>query len=290
MVYLLCSILGSVSVGVLFKYLKRFPVSVFEIIILNYVVTSLLSFFIFKVDISSFSLDMPIVTIFVLALLLPTIFVAQFYSITYAGLIKTDIAQRLSLLIPILAAIFIFKEELTNLRYMALAVGLTSVFFILHKPQGNSKAISNKSSFYLLSIFVGFGVIDIFFKKLALYAAIPYTQSLFYVFFAALLVSLLFYHGIKKKNIFKTTKLNLIAGLVIGVLNFVNILFYMKAHQHFSANPTIVFAGMNFGVIFLGTLLGYTLFNEKLSKKNVFGLLLAAIAIALLVVSIEKGW
>lgn len=61
----------------------------------------------------------------------------------------------------------------------------------------------------------------------------------------------------------------------------------MKAHQHFSSNPTIVFAGMNFGVIFLGTILGYSLFKEKLSIKNVIGLLLAACAIVLLIISLQ---
>lgn len=287
MIYLLCSILGSVSVGVFFKYIKKFPLDIFAIIIINYVVTSLLSFFIFNVDVAQFSFAMPLSTVLILGFLLPTIFVAQFNAIKYAGLIKTDIAQRLSLLIPIIAAIFIFKEQLNTLRYIALGLGLVSVYFILNKGNLAKTENSNKSTFYLLSIFLGFGVIDIFFKKLALYSAIPYTQSLFYVFITALLLSLFAYTFVAKKNIFKIAKLNLVSGVFIGGLNFVNILFYMKAHQHFSSNPTIVFAGMNFGVIFLGTLLGYTLFKEKLSPKNILGLALAAVAITLLVISIR---
>lgn len=286
MIYLICSILGSVSVGVFFKYIKRYPINIFEIIIINYVVTSLLSFFIFEVDFTQISSAMPFGVILSLGILLPTIFVAQFRSIQYAGLIKTDIAQRLSLLIPILAAIFIFHEELNAMRYWALGIGLLSVYFILNKVDSSQTASSYKSTWYLLSIFLGFGIIDICFKKLALYAVIPYTQSLFYVFFTALILSLLAYTFVAKKNILKLSKLNLASGVFIGGLNFINIIFYMKAHHHFSSNPTIVFAGMNFGVIFLGTLLGYTLFKEKLSVKNIIGLVLAACAITLLVVSL----
>lgn len=286
MIYLICSILGSVSVGVFFKYIKRYPINIFEIIIINYVVTSLLSFFIFEVDFTQISSAMPFGVILSLGILLPTIFVAQFRSIQYAGLIKTDIAQRLSLLIPILAAIFIFHEELNAMRYWALGIGLLSVYFILNKVDSSQTASSNKSTWYLLSIFLGFGIIDICFKKLALYAVIPYTQSLFYVFFTAFILSLLAYTFVAKKNILKLSKLNLASGVFIGGLNFINIIFYMKAHHHFSSNPTIVFAGMNFGVIFLGTLLGYTLFKEKLSVKNIIGLVLAACAITLLVVSL----
>ncbi|EHQ44526.1 hypothetical protein [Myroides odoratus] len=287
MIYLLCSILGSVSVGVFFKYIKKYAINIFEIIIVNYVITSLLAFFIFEVDFTQISATMPFGIIAALGILLPTIFVVQFYSIKHAGLIKTDIAQRLSLLIPILAAIFIFHEALNTLRYIALGVGLVSVYFILNKGNTAKNTGSNTSSFYLLGTFLGFGVIDICFKKLALYSAIPYTQSLFYVFATALILSLVAYTIGTKKNIFKLTKLNLASGAFIGGLNFVNIIFYMKAHQHFSSNPTIVFAGMNFGVIFLGTLLGYTLFNEKLNRKNIIGLILAALAIILLVISLN---
>lgn len=287
MIYLLFSILGSVAVGVFFKYIKKYAINIFEIIIINYVITSLFSFFIFQVDFNQISVNMPWEIILALGILLPTIFVVQFYAIKHAGLIKTDIAQRLSLLIPILAAIFIFQEELNTMRYVALAVGLVSVYFILNKGNAIKTSTSNKSTYYLLGTFLGFGVIDICFKKLALYSAIPYTQSLFYVFATALILSLVAYTLGTRKNIFKIKKLNLASGIFIGGLNFVNIIFYMKAHQHFSSNPTIVFAGMNFGVIFLGTLLGYTLFNEKLNKKNIIGLALAALAITLLIISLN---
>ncbi|WP_158963423.1 EamA family transporter [Myroides fluvii] len=287
MIYLLFSILGSVAVGVFFKYIKKYAINIFEIIIINYVITSLFSFFIFQVDFNQISVNMPWEIILALGILLPTIFVVQFYAIKHAGLIKTDIAQRLSLLIPILAAIFIFQEELNTMRYVALAVGLVSVYFILNKGNAIKTSTSNKSTYYLLGTFLGFGVIDICFKKLALYSAIPYTQSLFYVFATALILSLVAYTLGTRKNIFMIKKLNLASGIFIGGLNFVNIIFYMKAHQHFSSNPTIVFAGMNFGVIFLGTLLGYTLFNEKLNKKNIIGLALAALAITLLIISLN---
>ncbi|WP_237717535.1 hypothetical protein [Myroides injenensis] len=56
----------------------------------------------------------------------------------------------------------------------------------------------------------------------------------------------------------------------------------MKAHQEFASNPTTVFAGMNFGVIILGTLIGYFGFQESLSKRNLLGLVFACISIGLI--------
>ena len=71
-------------------------------------------------------------------------------------------------------------------------------------------------------------------------------------------------------------------GIAVGVFNFGNIYFYLKAHQAFSENPSTVFAGMNMGVIVLGSLIGVLIFKEKLSKKNYLGIFLALLAIVLL--------
>ena len=65
---------------------------------------------------------------------------------------------------------------------------------------------------------------------------------------------------------------HILIGWVLGVANFSNILFYIKAHQALSKNPSIVFSAMNIGVIILGTLLGVFVFREKLSLVNKIGI------------------
>ena len=78
---------------------------------------------------------------------------------------------------------------------------------------------------------------------------------------------------------------NILFGALAGVLNFGNILFYLKAHQQYSDNPSTVFLGMNVGVIVLGSLLGIFIFKEKLSLKNYLGIALGIIAIIFVVLS-----
>jgi drug/metabolite transporter (DMT)-like permease len=78
---------------------------------------------------------------------------------------------------------------------------------------------------------------------------------------------------------------NLIIGSLVGIFNFGNILFYLKAHKAFSQNPSTVFAGMNMGVIILGSLVGILVFKEKLTKLNYIGLILALVTIILIVFS-----
>jgi drug/metabolite transporter (DMT)-like permease len=76
---------------------------------------------------------------------------------------------------------------------------------------------------------------------------------------------------------------NLVAGLILGLLNFSNIYFYLRAHQVFPHNPTLVFSAMNIGVISLGTLVGFLFFKEKLSWTNALGIALAIAAIVVLI-------
>ncbi len=285
MLYLILSILSSISVGVLFKLLKKEKTNIFQIIILNYITTVLLSFLIFKPSAVSIT-DFPLFLIIGLGLLLPTIFLVQYLSIKNTGIIKTDIAQRMSLFIPILASVFIFKENISNLKYTALLIGFVSIGLILNKNDSNE--IKSKNNYlYLLFVFIGFGVIDVCFKQVALHSSIPYTSTLFYIFTSSLILSLISYSAyliIKRIN-FRVNKRTLLFGGLVGLLNFMNIYFYLNAHKAFSDNPTVVFAGMNYGVILLGTLIGYFAFKEKLSKLNIIGLSLAVVSIALLIYS-----
>ena len=73
-----------------------------------------------------------------------------------------------------------------------------------------------------------------------------------------------------------------VGGLLLGCLNFGNILFYIYAHQYFKENPTIVFATMDLGVICLGALVGAWAFKERLSKVNITGIALGVCAIILM--------
>jgi drug/metabolite transporter (DMT)-like permease len=68
----------------------------------------------------------------------------------------------------------------------------------------------------------------------------------------------------------------------LGIANFGNILFYIKAHQAIANNPSVVFSSMNIGVIVFGTLVGVFIFREKLSTLNKLGIVLAIIAIAII--------
>ncbi|MBP1223166.1 DMT family transporter [Flavobacterium sp. 1355] len=281
MLFLILSIICSVIVGVIFKITRKYNTNPIQIVAFNYVFALILCYVTFSPDISQVHTTAPWNIYIAIGILLPVVFLFLISSIKHMGIVKTDAAQRLSLFIPILAAWFIFKEDFNSYKLIGLLIGFVALLFILRKNTGNTE---NKW-IYPTVVLLGFGVIDILFKQVALYTALPYTTSLFVIFDIALAVSLLvvIYYSVIKKV--KLELKNILFGGLVGLFNFGNILFYLKAHKAFSENPSTVFAGMNLGVIVLGSLIGLLFFKEKLSKTNFIGIFLALIAIIFIVFS-----
>ncbi len=74
----------------------------------------------------------------------------------------------------------------------------------------------------------------------------------------------------------------LLAGLLLGALNMGNIYAYIRAHQVLSESPSIVFTGMNVGVITVATLIGVGVFKEHLNRINMLGIALAISCVVVL--------
>lgn len=281
MLFLILSVLCSVTVGVIFKITRKYNADPIQIITFNYVTALILCYFTFSPDLTVVHADAPWNIYAAVGVLLPIVFLFLFTSIKYMGIVKTDAAQRLSLFIPIIAAWLIFKEDFNTYKVIGLVIGFIALLFILRKQSTNDQ---NKWIFPA-AVFLGFGIIDILFKQIALFTALPYTTSLFIVFDISLAVSLLVvvYNVVLKKV--QLSSKNILFGALVGIFNFGNILFYLKAHKAFAENPSTVFAGMNMGVIVLGSLVGLLFFKEKLSKINFIGIFLALIAIIFIVFS-----
>jgi len=281
MLYLVLSIFCSVTVGVLFKIARKNIRSTTQIVASNYVFALILCYFSFQPDFTELQSDAPWFIYLALGVLLPTVFLFLVASIKHMGIVKTDAAQRLSLFIPILAAWLLFKEDFSVIKIIAFLIGFPALLLILAKPSENTK---NKWK-YPVVVFIGFGVIDILFKQIASYTTLPYTTSLFFVFGIAMSIMFLVvaYEIVLRKVKFDLK--SILFGALVGIVNFGNILFYLKAHQEFAQNPSTVFAGMNMGVIIIGSVVGVLVFKEKLSKWNYLGLLFALLAIVLIAVS-----
>lgn len=286
MLFLFLSVFCSVTVGVIFKIAKTYSSQASQIVFFNYLLALVLCWLVFDVEDgflnSAVSLSSSIMLVLVLlGLLLPVVFLLLAASIRQVGIVKTDVAQRLSLIISILGAWFLYGEQFQGLKLCALLVGFPAIVLILDKASANKE----KKWIYPGLVLLGFGFIDLLFKKIAMNASISFTAALGIVFLISAVVMLMIngYEFIKKG--IKPDVKSLGFGLLVGLFNFGNILFYLKAHQVFADNPSTVFAGMNMGVMVLGSLIGIVFFKEKVSQKNIIGLVMALLAVVFIVAS-----
>ena len=281
---LVVAILCSVSVGVLIKIARQKGIAIDQSIAVNYIVTTSMTYFLLTPDFEGRTIVDIVANspssylFFALGFLLPTIFLIQAKSLEFAGIIRTDAAQRLSLFLPILAAFTIFGEQITHNKLIALILAFVALGCLLWKThegmEGKGGAIAVVS---LACVWLGYGMTDTMFKQIAKSgSAFPVTLFIAFVFAGCLM----FVYLLLKRTRWHVP--SVAVGLLLGVLNFCNILFYIKAHQVMKDDPTLVFTGMNLGVICLGTFIGALFFKEKINKINYLGVLIAVIAIVCL--------
>ena len=284
MIHLLLVAICSVLVSVLLKLARRLEVDVGQAIAWNYVVAASLSAWAFAPATSGLHAAAAVwPALLTLGVLLPTIFLALAGSVRHAGIVRSEVAQRLSLLLSLLAAFALFGEPLSATKGWGIAAGLAALLGLVWRPSidsGDMPDGARRWTFPLL-VFLGFGVIDVLFKRVA-QAGVPLGAALLAMFVLALLVSLVLQAWRLASGQAHLGGRSLAAGLLLGLLNFGNILFYLRAHQALPGQPALVFAGMNLGVVALGALAGLVVFRERLSRLNLAGLSLAVLAIALL--------
>ncbi len=277
---LIISIACSVAVSVLLKIARRQNIAIDQAIAVNYVVAAGLCALLLQPHPSTLmSPSTPWWVLIALGILLPTIFLAMAGAVRHAGIVLSDAAQRLSLFIPLIASFVLFGEALSGSKLAGIGIALTALICLLLRPRAQAgSGETGKAVLMLLSVWVGYGTIDILFKQMAKSGA-AFSSSLLVSFVLAGV--LIFAYLIVRRS--QWTQRNVVAGIVLGLLNFSNIYFYIRAHQVFPQNPTLVFSAMNIGVISLGTLVGAGFFKEKLSWINALGVALAITAIIVLI-------
>jgi hypothetical protein len=282
MIYILLSVICSVLVSVLLKLVRRFDVDAGQAIMWNYVMASVMTVLVFHPSLAVLhGTEAPWLGLIGLGLLLPTIFLALAASVRHAGIVRSDAAQRLSLMISLLAAFLLFGEPLVAQKGIGIALGLLALLCMVWRVGEKQATEGMRAWVWPWVVFVGFGIIDILFKRVAL-AGVPLPASLQAMFALAFPVALAIQLWRIARKQTRFTVRSAVAGLLLGLANFGNILFYLRAHQALAQHPSLVFASMNLGVVALGAVVGTLIFRERLSWLNALGVLLALGAIGLI--------
>lgn len=289
MFYILLSALSSICAALLLKQARIKTIDTLQLIGWNYAAALLLCVVILQPTVPASGPEyLPWHWLTLLAVLLPIVFIIYSHALDRAGVIATEIAQRLSLVIALITAFAVFGDQLTLLKISGALLGITAVLMLIGQrsttPALSPQSITQGSGALLLLVWLGYGVIDVTLKMIA-QTGVAFSAALtisFMLAFAGMLAVMLYRH---QRRISPMTVTHLLLGASLGVFNFANISLYIKAHQVFSDQPAVVFASMNILVVVMGTLAGAFLYKEPLRPKIIIALVMSIAAISLLAMS-----
>ncbi len=290
MIFLILSILSSTSLFVIFKYVDRYGIRNFDVIIINYIIASILGFSISNYDPGFF----PIYANpwFPYAITIGILFVIGFVLIGKSsqkvGIAITTVASKMSVIIPIsFSLLYDPADHITNLKLIGIVTALFAVFFTVYRKR---KIDFDPRNLYLpLILFLGMGVIDSIIKL----AQFKYIEDGSSTLFSAILFSMAaiiglatnILQGTSFRSLFKPRTLML--GSLLGIGNYGSIYFLILALNHKTPSGTpidgsVVFGINNIGIVGLSVILGLLVFREKLTFLNWAGIVLSFVAIYIL--------
>lgn len=289
MIYLLLSILSSALIIILFKLFDTYNVKTSHAIVINYWVAAGLSF---ALDDSGLVINQAFVQPwFINSIIMGVLFITLFnvigISTAKIGVSVTSVANKMSLIMPVLFAIFFLGDKVNAIKILGILLALLAVYFT--SKNSNGKTVDPKYVAYPFIVFVGSGFIDTFFKyndefTLGENGLKPFLS---WIFLTAGSIGLITLIVEKFRNKQGPNVRALIGGIVLGIPNYFSVFFLLKSLSISTLESSVVFPVNNMSIVAVTALAGILLFKEKMSKINIIGICLCIAAIGMIAFSEE---
>ncbi len=272
MIYLFIAIITSAMIPIMMKHAHRYAIDDAVILTFNYVLATLMSFIFLMRHLSdyhSFFQTGPLLITLILGVFQGLLFYGAFYfyqrSVRENGIAVSIAAGKMGILIPMFLSFVLWHEIPTSLQWVAIVVSLFAIGLISIKPSSIEKVPLN-TSLILFFLIGGFG--DFSNKLFETTIGSEYADFFLTIVFAsALLFSSIntFRHG-------RITRTGIAFGFMTGLPNMLTALFFILALSHI--NALVAFPSYSGGAIMISSLYGLIIFKERLSAKNLVGILL----------------
>ena len=226
------------------------------------------------------------------ALFLGFIFISGFnitaLSVQKIGVTVTTIMQKMSLILTVPVAFYLYSENINIWKIVGLLAGLIAIY-LTNRPTEEEYLNLKKKPKWVLFLPIVVLMVSVFIETILQYVetkllngsgGIRFTATLFGIAGSlGLMVVLAGYITGRLSFSYK----NIIGGIVLGVPNFFSIYLIIVAISE-GWEGSEFFPYNNISIIALSAILAYLFFNEKLSKVNWLGVVLAISAIGLIAI------
>lgn len=290
MIFLVFSILSSAAIYVIFRFLDRFKINTFNVIIINYITASVLGLLLTKSQIDIFPIAkqswLPYSVLIGVLFIMTFVIIAK--SSQVVGIAITTISNKMSVIIPITVSLIIDPlDVLTNFKAVGIVLAILAVFLSVYRKR---KVEFDPRNIYLpIILFLSMGLVDSIVK----YAQQYHVNDDVLPIFTVILFIISAISGLVTKIIRRTSfnelldKKNLLWGIALGISNYGSLYFLIKALNYKNSlgntmDGSVVFGINNLGIIALSVIIGLIVFKEKFLKINWIGIILSFFAIYIL--------
>jgi drug/metabolite transporter (DMT)-like permease len=292
MIFIIFSVLCATVIGVVFRLFTDYKIDTFQAIIYNYIVCLIVGTAVMGQ--SPIQGEFWLTDWFPYAFGLGAVFIGTFILIARTvqifGISVNAVVQRMSLLMAVIFAFVMFGEAITIFKIIGIILALIAVVFSSIKKTDNETATKPRNALlilYPISVFLLSGSIECvlqYVQKTLLQNDLGQLQFTTFLFGTAAFFGffILIFNLVTKRMTFEIK--HLIGGIALGVPNFGSIYFLLKAIDT-DWDSSIIMPVNSVGVIVFSSIVAILFFKEKLSKLNLFGILLAVVAIILMTIS-----
>jgi|GEM_PF-184713 len=290
--YFILSVLLTVSLYLLMRAFPRYGVQPLHAVLFNYFSCVAMGLLLSEGGGSFSGLNWTSTgTLFTLGL--GVVFVLSFLLIgqttQQSGVTTASLASNLSLVIPVLFGLFVFKNSnkvFTIFNYLGLLLAVRAVGLNAIKKEAKESQTPNSWLVWALPVLL-------FFVNGTSNTLVNYVSSTFYqpnqgafltmiactgsAVFAMLVLGFRILAYSEKVHL-----KSVVGGLLLGVINFLSFYFLLATLRDFGNSAAFVFPIYNILCILVSSLLAFLWFGETLQPLNKWGLALAVVAILLI--------
>ena len=276
------------SMVMLFKYFEKINVNNLQAISANYFTAGILSIIFLPNTFEFDKINYSNTTIFfVLAFIVGLLFVLTFNLYAHGaqkiGVTPSTIANKMSMIIPIIIGIILLNEEVTFNKILGISFAFVAIFL---SSIGDRKYSLNKNHLIIIVLlFIGQGLADGILNWAQEFILNGSNMNLFFAvtFLAAGFSGLLFLFFKLSSQKVKIEPKSIVWGIVLGIPNYLTLLYFVKSLKSELFSSSEIFPIINIGVIIFCTIFSIILFRERVSIYNWLGVILGVFSIFIII-------
>ncbi|HTF05277.1 MAG TPA: EamA/RhaT family transporter, partial [Bacteroidia bacterium] len=226
MTWLLISILTNTLLLLILKGFEKYGVNTLHGIVVNYLIAATTGLCVAGIP-SMEEIEVQSAGVMWIPVLLGFLFISIFFTLAktaqVVGISVATVANKMSVVIPVIAALYLYDEDLNWIKAVGICAALVAVWMASKKSNG--AAFDAKYLFFPLIIFIGSGIIDALInhlqKTIPDNALIPFMFSIAFACAFCIGVTIIAYRVVRFRE--KVGWKSIAGGIVLGIPNYFSI-------------------------------------------------------------------